>query len=198
MKPLPFNLARTVKALERYDILDDKFMAEIDSCSQKVGVELMYQIEEAGANVGEAFGLDTQLINNVDDCRRLIRPGFKVPAAGVRLSFVRRMAELYKNSIDKQAQNRHALTMSETKEPVTDISFESFENPEINVYVDNGTTFAAVFFGKTSKAQLNIEIEADNEDEEFGKLLNLAKTFENCKLGFEDEEKGKRFGFWNN
>jgi hypothetical protein len=86
------DLARTVKALEEYDVFDKEFCA-MDRDDDLVAA--LEKLDRLGEAVGIAFGLDTADRNSMDTCKNHIRPGPATPAPGCELSFVRRMAKLY-------------------------------------------------------------------------------------------------------
>jgi hypothetical protein len=99
-KEIP-DLSRTKAALEVYDAFDSEFDAE---GSQDDVLAEFAELERFGKAVGRAFGLDTADRNNVDDCERCIRPGNKVPPAGMQLSFVRRMVERWEEQEERHSR----------------------------------------------------------------------------------------------
>lgn len=86
------DLSRTAEALRTYDQFDEDVISKISwDTPYSVAEKWQEHLEHLGENVGYMFGLETSDRNNVDDCRRLIRPGPKNPPKGSELSFVRRM-----------------------------------------------------------------------------------------------------------
>ena len=82
------DLSRTKAAIEAYDTFDAAFDAK---GSQDDVLAEFAELERLGQAVGHAFGLDTADRNNVRDCEMYVRPGNKIPPAGSKLSFVRRI-----------------------------------------------------------------------------------------------------------
>jgi len=87
------DLTRTQTAIKKYDIASDEFDVYSDNMQYDEAIAKMDELEKLEEAVGEAFGLDTADINNVDTCRQCIRPGPAVPGPGYELSFVRRMVQ---------------------------------------------------------------------------------------------------------
>lgn len=89
------NLARTAAAIEAYDRVDVEVTAllEGDDLTNAGVLEAVAKLEAAGEAVGVAFGEDTSDINSMETCRACVRPGPAVPSAGAEQSFVRRLAE---------------------------------------------------------------------------------------------------------
>lgn len=89
--PSNHDFTRTDAAIKLYDQED----AILDAMGPDTPVgQLVAQfdyVDLLGEHVGEAFGLDTADINNLDTCRGCIRPGRKIPSPGREPSFVRRM-----------------------------------------------------------------------------------------------------------
>lgn len=91
MKSLP-DLSRTKAAIEAYDAFDAEMTTLLNDLPDQEEVQQLFdQLEQFGEAVGIAFGLDTADRNNLEDCKRGIRPGPKVPGPGCEPSFVRRM-----------------------------------------------------------------------------------------------------------
>jgi len=89
-------LERTEKAMELYDIANDKLLEMIDTGDTETIERELKIVEEYGRLVGLAYGCDTAAINNIDDCEKLVRPGVKYPVNPDDLSFVRKMLKLWK------------------------------------------------------------------------------------------------------
>lgn len=88
------SLARTAKAIRRYDEID----AEADDAQHTpnaILIPIMERLEEAAVYVGRIFGEETAGINNPETCAQCVRPGPAVPGPGFQLSFVRRMVDLW-------------------------------------------------------------------------------------------------------
>ena len=86
------DLSRTEAALAEYDAAGPRIAEMFATATTNAEVEAAAAEEERlGAAVGEAFGLDTADRNNLETCKRCVRPGPAVPAPGAGVSFVRRM-----------------------------------------------------------------------------------------------------------
>ena len=88
------DLARTSAALDAYDELDASL--DFSKINHSQAEAAFAKIEKAAEAVGIAFGEDTKDRNNPDDCRKLIRPGHKVPGPGYELSAVRKWVNQWK------------------------------------------------------------------------------------------------------
>lgn len=82
------DLSRTKAAIEAYDAFDARLDAQ---GTQEEVLAQFDELERLGRAVGHAFWLDTADRNDRATCERHVRPGPMTPAAGMALSFVRRM-----------------------------------------------------------------------------------------------------------
>lgn len=95
------DFTRTAAAIGAYDAYNDRMDVAERAGAVKSSEQMQAIIKEhdqLAEAVGIALGQDTACFNDPETCRKLVRPGPKVPPPGCELSPVRRWVAKWKES----------------------------------------------------------------------------------------------------
>ncbi len=102
------SLARTRDAIQAFDAEGERFTSDaISELSYGEATAALDALDVLAEAVGVAYGHDTADRNNMDTCRKCVRPGPAFPQGGTDdLSFVRKMVAKWEKDSSSPADDR--------------------------------------------------------------------------------------------